>query len=188
LPIKLVVGLGNDDRKYSLTPHNVGFQAVDLLAGRLGWDAGEKKEYAVYRGESVWLVKPHSLMNVSGPKVAAAARDAGAGPEELLVVCDDFAIPWGRLRFRRKGSSGGHNGLESVIQALGTQEFPRLRVGVGPVPEGADPADYVLRPLSKARMEELAAKAADGLRAALEQGLDPAMNKFNAAEEGAPSP
>lgn len=184
MPIKLVVGLGNDDRKYLLTPHNIGFRVVDVLAERLEYRAAEKREYAAYRPEQdgALLAKPHSLMNVSGPKVQAAARDANAKPEEVLVVCDDFAIPWGRLRFRHKGSSGGHNGLESVIESLGTQDFPRLRIGVGPVPENVDPKDFVLRPQSKARMEELAAKAADGLRAALEEGLEPAMNKFNAAE------
>jgi PTH1 family peptidyl-tRNA hydrolase len=181
--VTLVVGLGNDEARYAESPHNVGFLVVDLLAARWKWERREKKEYAVYRApsgaEPGALVKCHTYMNESGPKVRAAVQDLRAELASSLIVCDDFALPWGKLRFRLKGSAGGHNGLTSVIDALGTQDFPRLRVGVGPVPEGADPKDYVLRRQPAARMKELAALAADAVEAAMTEGLAPAMNRFN---------
>lgn len=182
MSLRLVVGLGNDEKKYDLTPHNIGFQALDALAARhrLEW----KEEKGQVRGAKwgdVRLAKPLTFMNVSGPAVQWAAGWWRVTPLETLLVCDDFALPWGRLRFRRQGSDGGHNGLDSVITALGTQEIPRLRVGVGPVPEGMDPKDYVLKRMSADAVHELARRASEAVEAALTEGLDVAMNRFNGA-------
>jgi len=188
LGLRLVVGLGNYLGSYDHTPHNIGFDAVDLAADKLGLDWREEKDYLLARAadESVTLLKPKTYMNTSGPAVKKAAGRCRANPTDLLVVYDDFALPWGRLRLRPSGSAGGHNGVASVIDALGTQDFPRLRVGVGPVPEGMDPKDYVLKKISKARLQELAAQAADAIATALDQGFDTAMNRFNAAPKENP--
>ncbi len=190
--LRVVVGLGNDEPAYRFTPHNIGFWAVELLAVRLQFNRREKKEYVLFRPPSdagdLSLVQAHSLMNVCGPKIRKALEDLKAKGGEFLVVCDDFALPWGRLRFRRSGSSGGHNGLKSVIEALGTPDFPRLRVGVGPVPDGMDPKDFVLKKQSAGRLKDLADKAAEALQAALTDGLEAAMNRFNAAPSDPEAP
>lgn len=180
--IRLIAGLGNDDRRYHLTFHNAGHWALDTLAQRLHLEARESKDNTLYRHPAdVTLAKPRSYMNLCGPRVREALMRCGGNPADLLVVSDDFALPEGRLRFRRGGSAGGHNGLKSVIEFLGTGDFPRLRIGVGPVPEGVDPADYVLRKVAVERMGALADKAADALAFCIAEGLDAAMNRFNAA-------
>jgi PTH1 family peptidyl-tRNA hydrolase len=181
--IRLIAGLGNDDRSYHLTFHNAGFWAVDLLAGRSGWEWREKKLFLSAGDGSLSLAKSRSYMNTCGPNLKEALLKAGGNPAEMLVVVDDFMLPEGRIRLRRGGSSGGHNGLKSVIAALGTEEFPRLRIGVGPVPPGMDPADYVLKRVSASRMEALATKAVDALEACLRDGLEKAMNRFNAGPD-----
>jgi PTH1 family peptidyl-tRNA hydrolase len=180
MSLRLVVGLGNDEKKYALTPHNIGFQALDVLARRWksAWEDEKGRVWAARHGD-LRLIKPCSLMNVSGEKVRWASAWWHVPPTELLVVCDDFALPWGKLRFRRHGSSGGHNGLESLLVAFGTQDIPRLRVGVGPVPEGMDPKDYVLKKHSAEIVQELAERTADAVQAAFQDGLDTAMNRFN---------
>jgi PTH1 family peptidyl-tRNA hydrolase len=188
LPIKVIAGLGNDDKKYRHTLHNIGFLAVDALAERLDLSWLERDDFRAARsslphaGAGFALVKARTYMNVCGSALAKAVKKANAQPEEFLVVVDDFALPWGRLRLRRSGSAGGHNGLKSLIDSLGTDQFPRLRVGVGPVPPGADPADFVLNHESPARLEDLASKAAEALEAVLEAGLEKAMNRINAPE------
>ena len=144
--------------------------SVPLAPGRLNLERRETKACAVYSGGGATLAMPHSYMNVCGPYIKDALMKAGGDPAALLVVSDDFMLPEGRLRFRREGSAGGHNGLKSVIEALGTDAFPRLRIGVGPVPEGMDPADYVLKRVAASRMEALAAKAADALEMCLAEG------------------
>lgn len=183
MTIKLVAALGNPGAAYALTPHNIGFHVVDLCAERenLSWKETPDFQSAALPLDAAFFIKPKTFMNVSGPVVKKALSRAGAKLEELLVVCDDFALPWGRLRLRRSGSAGGHNGLKSLIEALGSTDFARLRVGVGPVPEAADPKDYVLKKQSRARIEDLAARAAEAVAACLTEGLEPAMNRFNAA-------
>jgi len=183
--LQIVVGLGNFPAAYHRTPHNIGRLAVEALARRWRLEWVEKKDVldaAVREGRAV-LVAPRSYMNTSGPAVLWARNRWKAPLEDVWVVCDDFTLPWGRLRIRRDGRSGGHNGLESVIQSLGSTAFPRLRVGVGPVPEGMDPKDFVLGKQPRERLEKLAEQAADALEAAMDEGLESAMNRFNAARK-----
>lgn len=187
--MKLVVGLGNPGRKYEATRHNVGFRTVDLLARRAGaavtreaWQAltGEAR----FGSERVVLLKPTTYMNLSGQAVRAALDWFKEGIENLIVVSDDFALPLGRLRVRRTGSSGGQKGLESIRQHLGTEEFARVRIGIGPLPPRLDPADFVLTPFARAEEEEIAravATAADAVECWIARGIEAAMNKFNAA-------
>lgn len=176
----LVVGLGNDEKKYDHTPHNIGFQALDVFARRLklAWKDEKNRVYAAHKGD-VRLIKPKSLMNISGPHVAWAAGWWHVPVTAVLVVCDDFSLPWGKIRIRRKGSSGGHNGLDSVIQSFGTEEIARLRVGVGPVPAGMDPKEFVLKKVDAESLGELADLAANAVNAVLMEGVDAAMNHFN---------
>ncbi len=177
---RLVVGLGNDEKKYDHTPHNIGFHALDVLARRLklGWKDEKDKVHAAQKGD-VRFVKPKTLMNLSGNNVLWATAWWHIPAAELLVVCDDFALPWGRIRIRRKGSSGGHNGLDSVLQAFNIEDIARLRIGVGPVPTGMDPKDFVLKQVDAERLAELAELGADALNAVLVEGLETAMNHFN---------
>jgi PTH1 family peptidyl-tRNA hydrolase len=162
------VGLGNPGKSYAGTRHNIGYRVIDALLDE--------------KWEGMTLLKPDSFMNSSGGPVAEMARRKGLEPQQILVVCDDFALPLGSLRLRLKGSSGGHNGLDSIIQTLGTQEIPRLRLGVGPVPPKIDPADFVLatfKKSDKAGIEEMLERAIAAVKTIAEEGFDTAMNKFN---------
>ena len=145
----LVVGLGNPGSKYEWTRHNMGFLVVDELAERLSIPVQRLKfkaltNTAVLGGKSVLLMKPTTYMNLSGEAVGQAARFYKIPPERVLVISDDVALPQGKLRVRRSGSAGGHNGLKNIISHLGTDQFPRIKVGVGEKPTGMDLADYVL--------------------------------------------
>ncbi|MEW6040190.1 MAG: aminoacyl-tRNA hydrolase [Elusimicrobiota bacterium] len=148
---KLIVGLGNPGKEYKFTFHNIGFMVLDHLAEKHSSEfrkkTGTNSHIATisFRGnERVVLAKPLTYVNLSGIAVEQIMLKYGIKPQELLVVVDDFALPLGKLRLRLKGSSGGHNGLESIIGVLKTEEFPRLRVGIGPLPSGMDPKDFVL--------------------------------------------
>lgn len=169
MPIKMIVGLGNPDEKYAMTRHNLGYRVIAELAKNP--PAGVK------------LFEPSSYMNSSGISVSEMMRRNGYHPDEVLVVCDDFSIPLGSLRIRLGGSSGGHNGLDSIIESLGTQEIPRLRVGIGPVPPGQDPAKFVLGPFPGADMrikvQFMIDAAAEAVRIAITDGFEIAMNRFN---------
>jgi PTH1 family peptidyl-tRNA hydrolase len=180
--------LGNAKGSYELTPHNVGFDAVFAAARALGLELRDVKGQvtAAQSDDGLVFAAPQSFMNTSGPHVAWAQRHWNVTPSQTLIVCDDFTLPWGRLRIRRSGSSGGHNGLKSVIEAVGHQDFPRLRVGVGPVPEGMDPKDYVLKRVPKAKLSALADWAAQAIAAIAKDGLEAAMNVYNQAQEGKP--
>ncbi len=153
--MKAVVGLGNPGPEYALTRHNLGFMVVDLLAQRWGarWRPG-RGDYWEAEGEAL-LVKPTTFMNLSGIAVRQLAERYGLEPEEILVIVDDVNLPFGRLRLRTKGSSGGHRGLESIIFHLGTENFPRLRVGIGPKPEGLSLADFVLSEFTEEERKNL---------------------------------
>jgi PTH1 family peptidyl-tRNA hydrolase len=137
----------------------------------------------------IGLLRPQKhdvYMNSCGPVVAREASDRGIKPQEILVVCDDFAIPLGRRRIRLKGSSGGHNGLDSILQALQTQDVPRLRVGIGPVPQHEDPADFVLETFSKDEkltVTQEVSRAAEAVLSVIIHGLETAMNEFNGTME-----
>ncbi len=186
--MKLVVGLGNPGRKYEATRHNIGFAVVAVVGRR--WGAGPVR--SAFRGETadvqidaerVLLLCPHTYMNRSGQSVLAARDFYKLQNQDLLVVCDDFNLPLGRLRARARGSAGGQRGLEDIIRVLGSEEFCRLRVGIGPPPAGWDPADYVLSRFREEEREEVelaVQRAADAVEVWVTEGIDACMNRFNA--------
>jgi PTH1 family peptidyl-tRNA hydrolase len=185
--MKLIVGLGNLGRKYEQTRHNVGFEVLDRLAERFG-DSAAKERFdgrvieAAIAGERVLLLWPQTLMNRSGQSVQPAVDFYKLDLADLLVVCDDFNLPLGTLRFRSQGSAGGNNGLDDVICRLGTEEFSRLRIGIGPVPEHWDPADFVLGRFAAAerrQIDQSIVRAADGVECWVGEGINESMNRFN---------
>jgi PTH1 family peptidyl-tRNA hydrolase len=181
----LVVGLGNPGRRYRGTRHNVGWEVVDRLSAR--WDlpvSREEEEALVGRGEiagqEVLLAKPLTYMNRSGEAVRGLVRRYGVQPQEVLVIYDDVDLPVGTIRIRPRGSSGGHHGMASVLEALGTSEIPRVRVGIGR-PRG-EAAEYVLSRFSSEErplIEEAMERAADAVEAILREGMEAAMNRYN---------
>src|SRR5438874_2172351 len=183
MSIRLVAGLGNPGAEYAHTRHNIGFMVVDLLAHEAGlpWEKSGKWDAATAKSGDTLLVKPASYMNRSGHPLFAIAQFFKITPEEILVVLDDFSLPLGRLRIRENGGPGGHNGLESIIVQFGTEEIPRLRVGIGPAPaEGT--VDYVLsrffeeeKPLVRSTIDH----AVEAVKCAVDNGLVSAMNNFN---------
>lgn len=184
--MKIVVGLGNPGSQYVSTRHNVGFAVIDLLAA--GPDVGrsrEKFEAAVAEmnrdAHKVLLVKPLTFMNLSGRSVRQLLEFYQVPVEELLLVCDDINLPLGKLRFRAKGATGGHKGLKSIQDHLGTSLYSRLRIGVG-APEGEDAVDYVLdrfRPSERKVIEEAIQLAAQAVLVWIEQGTEACMNRYN---------
>ncbi len=183
--IGLVVGLGNPGPEYDGTRHNAGFELVDRLAREAGakWNREHKlrAKTAVLPG-GVVLAKPLTYMNLSGNSVARLLKRHRLDPARLLVVYDDTALPVGALRFRASGSAGGHNGIKSIIATLGGEAFPRLRIGVGPVPPDAELVEFVLGRFSdeeRAEMEKVLEIAAEGVNYALASGLEAAMNRYN---------
>ncbi len=183
----LVVGLGNPEPDYAGTRHNLGFEVVNLLAARWGVKVKRLAYLGLFgRGKfhslEVGLLKPLTYMNASGEAVKSAAVALEVPPERLIVVLDDLALPLGTVRVRAKGSAGGHKGLQSVLQQLGTEAVPRVRIGLGAPPEGADVVNWVLGRYSKAEAEQLAPaleKAADAVERILIDGVETAMNTFN---------
>lgn len=184
--VKLIVGLGNPGPKYAGTRHNAGFEVVDLLANRWQVDLTSEKFHAwfglgTFAGERVALLKPTTYMNRSGRVVVAAGRFYKLPLEALLVVVDDMALPVGRIRFRKRGSAGGHNGLQDIVDRVGSEDWCRLRIGIG-APIG-EPASYVLnraRPEDQAPLEHAYARSADAVACWVEHGPDEVMNRFNA--------
>lgn len=184
----VIAGLGNPGGKYEKTRHNVGFQVIDRIAAKYHIDMNMKKHKAVcgtgaIEGVRVLLVKPQTYMNLSGESIREVLDFYKADPEEeFLVIYDDVSLNPGQLRIRKKGSAGGHNGIKSIIQHLGTQVFLRIKVGVGEKPEGYDLADYVLGHFSR-EGEKLMAEAFDravlAVAELLTDGPDKAMNDFN---------
>lgn len=181
------MGLGNPGAEYKHTRHNVGFLALDKIAERLHADVKEKKfqsliARAEHEGRSLLLMKPQTYMNNSGDAVGAALRFHHLSPADVLVICDDVNLPLGKLRIRPGGSYGGQNGLKSIIAALGTDEFPRLRIGVGR-PEGGDGLrDYVLGKWERDEIpliREQVDRAADAAFFVVGEGVQTAMNRFN---------
>jgi PTH1 family peptidyl-tRNA hydrolase len=186
LAIKLVVGLGNPGTKYAGTRHNVGFMLVDKLAEEAGlrWQDHKGSPGQLARGASFWLAKPMTFMNDSGDFVQPLCHFFKIKPDELLVVFDDVALPLGKIRMRGSGSAGGQNGMKSVIQRMGTDAVPRLRIGIGPQPP-VDSADYVLANFNssqKQQLPEVLDLAAAAVHEAAENGLEAAMNRYNSAE------
>lgn len=186
----LVVGLGNPGPEYAETRHNAGFDVLVCLARRQGarWSRplGVRGETARIRlGREVVLLRPLTFMNVSGDAVRPVLRKLRLSPSEVVLVYDDMDLPAGRLRLRGGGGSGGHRGVASVIAALGTEAFPRVRLGIGRPPEGRDAADYVLSRLpagERAAWNAVVERAADAVACICARGLDPAMQRFNLQE------
>ena len=186
-PIRLIAGLGNPGSEHAATRHNIGFMVVNQLATQFGstWEKSSKWEALSAKCGPVLLVKPLSFMNRSGYPLFAVAQFYKIEPQEILVVLDDFSLSLGRLRLRAQGGPGGHNGLESVIVQFGTEEIPRLRIGIGAAPrEGS--SDYVLsrffdeeKPIVRSTID----RAVEALKCAIDNGLVSAMNTFNKSEE-----
>ena len=192
--MKIVAGLGNPGAQYANTPHSVGFETLDALAAAAGvvWEA--KRQFrclmatVLVAGERVLLVKPQTFMNLSGESVAPVVRYHNATAADLLVVHDDIDLPLGRLRVRKGGSCGGHNGVRSVIERLGTQDFARLKLGVGK--DRSDVVGFVLgkfSPDARRIMDVAVAEAAKAVAVVIRDGPDRAMNAFNSFVASAPS-
>lgn len=185
--MKVVVGLGNPGSEYRETRHNVGFLVIEELRCRHESPAEMRRarcevSRVTGRDPELLLARPQTYMNRSGPAVSALLQSEGASAEDLFVVCDDLNLEFGTLRIRPRGTHGGHNGLRSIIESLGTTEFPRLRVGVGPLPPGEDQAEFVLDRFPSADrrvLPGLIENAADCLLMAVDFGLQQAMNRYN---------
>ena len=184
--MKLIAGLGNPGLRYALTRHNAGFLTLDLLAAQLGIDLNKRKGLALYgqkgRGEErLFLLKPQSFMNLSGKPVWELLKFYKIDPRDMLVIHDDLDLPPGQIRLRRSGSSGGHKGMESIIQQLGSDRLDRLKIGIGH-PEPGQVIDYVLEPFSREEiplLEETLNRAKDAALTWLNEGITSAMNKYN---------
>lgn len=185
--MKIVVGLGNPGKRYHATRHNVGFAVIDSLAAGSdvsGFQARFESQVAEWRhdAEKVLLIKPETFMNLSGRAVRAALDFYQVPVAGLLVVCDDINLPLGKLRFRARGTHGGHNGLRDIQNHLGTNEYARLRIGVGAPPE-ADAVDHVLgrfQPSEKKVIDDAIAQAVQGAVLWVGQGIEACMNQYNA--------
>ena len=188
----LIVGLGNPEKKYDKTRHNIGFDTIDALADKYNISMNEKKHKAlcgtgVIDGVKVLLAKPQTYMNLSGDSVAEIVNFYKIDPEEeMIVIFDDISLAPGNIRVRKKGSAGGHNGIKSIIARTGTQNFMRIKVGVGEKPAGGDLADHVLGHFSREDrvLVEDAIKDAEAAAVLMMQGqVDKAMNDFNAKKQ-----
>ena len=188
----LIVGLGNPGEEYAKTRHNIGFQCVNELARRHGLDFdGKRTKARIAEGQiaaqRVALAKPFTYMNLIGQAVVGLCQWYKLAPErELLVIYDDLDLPFGVLRLRERGGPGTHNGMKSVIGQLGSQNFPRIRVGIGQGPPGRDAANYVLGRFTRdeqAALPDIHARVADALETILREGFTAAMNRYNTKDE-----
>ena len=192
--MKLIVGLGNPGKLYINNRHNVGFKCLDLFAREQGISLNQRKGRSQsgmgeVAGEKVVLAKPKTFMNLSGEAVSALVHRYRLSPGDILVVYDDLDLPLGKIRIREKGSSGGHKGLKSIIAHLGTQDFPRIRVGIAPLesdagspPEKVDAVEHVLGDFTdreKSVMKEVYSTVAAAIHCLLTEGIAAAMNKYN---------
>ncbi|HLR61618.1 MAG TPA: aminoacyl-tRNA hydrolase [Lentibacillus sp.] len=185
--MKCIVGLGNPGKKYAKTRHNVGFMVIDELAER--YDQKLKKDkfngkstVEMSGGEKIILLQPQTFMNLSGESVRPLMDFYQMKPEDILVVFDDLDLPAGKIRLRQKGGHGGHNGIRSIIDHVGTKEFNRLRIGIGRPDTAMPVVDYVLKPFSKAQQEDVRSsidKGADACEAWMQQTFAKVMNDFN---------
>ena len=187
----LIAGLGNPTREYDKTRHNVGFSVIDVLADKYNIDVSDRKHKAlcgkgVIEGEKVLLLKPQTFMNLSGESIREAIDYYKIDPEDIIVIYDDISLEPGQLRIRLKGSAGGHNGIKNIIAHLGTQEFPRIKVGVGAKPPKMDLADYVLSRFGAEEqkiMDEAFGEAAEAAVMMMTTGAERAMNHYNAKKK-----
>jgi peptidyl-tRNA hydrolase, PTH1 family len=187
--VNILVGLGNPGKRYERTPHNAGFAVIDELARQLSCPLRTSFRFearlgkAVFGDERILLVQPKTFMNNSGLAVAPILRYNKADVADLLVILDDADLEFGRLRIRAAGSSGGHKGLASIIENVGSEEFARIRIGIGRSSEKSGLVEQVLTPFSKKEQAEMAqtvSKAAEAALCVLESGVETAMNRFNA--------
>ena len=182
--MKIIAGLGNPGEKYETTRHNVGFITADLLADAFDTEISLKGMLCLYNtfrvnGEKILVVKPHTYMNLSGDCIGQLARYYKVANEDILIIADDLSLPVGTMRFRSKGSSGGHNGLKSIIAHLGGDDFPRLKIGIG---RGDDVIDYVLGHFGKEEWEkisEMMRLAVDAVKLWITDGDAAVMNRYN---------
>jgi len=190
--VKLIVGLGNPGIEYQFTPHNLGFLAIDRIANDCGVEVRNRQCRALtargeIRGEAVLLAKPETFMNLSGMSVRELAGKHEVRPEtDLIVIYDELDLPLGTIRIRQRGSSAGHNGMKSIIGALGTQEFLRIRLGIAPNRKVADGVKFVLTPFRKSQLkmvDEVLDSAAEAVNVILKEGPAAAMNRFNRKAE-----
>ncbi len=193
--MKLIVGLGNPGREYAMSRHNIGFRCINHFAKESGIDLSRKKAKAmtgsgVVDGQKVLVSKPQTFMNVSGESVVMLLQQNGLDPKDMVVVYDDMDLPLGKVRIRPGGGAGGHRGMESIIRLTGTQDFPRIRVGIGRPGNGGESRqggiDYVLGrfyPDEEKLVEEAIARASQALRVFVVHGLNRAMNEFNKEAE-----
>jgi PTH1 family peptidyl-tRNA hydrolase len=187
--MKLIAGLGNPGPRYKGTRHNVGFALLDEIGRRHALTFESSPSEAVvakWRDRGTLLVKPLTFMNLSGQAVGEIARYFRIGPADVLVVVDDVHLPLGRLRVRARGSAGGHNGLKSIEAHLGTDEYPRLRIGVGRESGGSQMSDHVLArfdPHERGVIDEIIGKAADAVETFLAEGIDVVMNRYNRKDD-----
>lgn len=187
----VIVGLGNPGKEYDKTKHNVGFDVIDALSDKYNISVTKFKNKSFtgtgnINGKSVMLVKPQTYMNLSGEAVRDIVNFYKIPQENFIVIYDDISLPPSRIRIRKKGSHGGHNGIKNIINIMGTDEFPRVKVGVGEKPNGWDLADYVLSKFSKDDLPLINMgidKSVEGVELFLEEGLDFAMNKMNPSEK-----
>lgn len=183
----IIAGLGNPESKYDKTRHNIGFRLIDELAVRNGITFSDRKHNGlvgkgIISGEKVILLKPLTYMNLSGECVGPAADYYKVEPENVIILFDDISLDVGRIRIRKKGSAGGHNGIKSIIAHLGSENFPRLKFGVGDKPKEMDLADYVLGRFSsqdEATVSEGIKRACEAVECMIGEGCDVAMNKYN---------
>jgi len=184
--VKVIVGLGNPGVHYEGTRHNIGFRVVDRLAEINHILISTKRFKSLYGtgwidAERVILVKPMTFMNRSGEAVKKAIDFFQVGIEDLIVIHDDLDLPFGRLRFKRRGGDGGHQGVRSIIESLGKNTFLRLKVGIGRPPQGIDPTEYVLVPfdeIQQTHLEGILSRAAESLKVMLLEGIETAMNRY----------
>lgn len=189
--MKLIVGLGNPGREYAGTRHNIGFGVIARLSDEYHIPLNSKEHKAVcgkgfIEGEKVILAQPQTFMNLSGESVRSIADYYKIEPEDIIVAYDDIDLEVGQIRVRRKGSAGGHNGIKNIISHLGTNEFPRVKVGVGAKPQGGDLVNHVLGHFSKEdekKIDEVLDEAVAAVETIVTQDVDVAMNRFNAKKK-----
>ena len=185
--MKLIVGLGNPGRKFNHSRHNVGFECVEHIARKWGIRLSERRSKVVMGqgevcGASVVLARPRTFMNNSGDGIKYLLTRFSSSPQQLVVVYDDMDLPLGGIRIRPEGSAAGHKGMGSIMTALSTQQFPRVRVGIGRAPEGLDGMDYVLGRFTREERKVIqiaVAQVTDAVACLLQDGIDAAMNRFN---------
>ncbi len=187
--MRLIVGLGNPGKKYKNNRHNLGFRVIDALSEDFKIKLSKKKfssvfnqQSAIINQQSVLLAKPQTFINLSGQAIKSFVNWEKIDLKNILIICDDFNLPLGGIRIRKSGSSGGHNGLQSIIECLDSKNFPRIRLGIGPLPQSIDPADYVLNDFDKEEklvVDKMIDISCQAVKVMIYEGIDKAMSEYN---------